>query len=301
MTNSAGSAQLGLYAAGYSGDGGPAQDAGFAGIETIALSPAGDLYVLDGDRVRLITGLGKPAPAPVISSGGVVNAFSYSGGGVVPGELVTIFGSGFGAASVEEYQPVNNSFPPVLGRLKVLFGTQAAAITAVGPGQINVVAPQSFLSSQTTIPVRVQVDATLSAAVQVPVVGAAPGLATVGATGTGQGAILNEDGSPNSASHPAPRGSVISLFGTGEGLDSQQLPFGGLVISTPYPFAEQTVDVTIGGQPAEVPYAGSAPSLVQGVLQINVRIPEQATTGTVPVELTIGGVESTQTVTVAVQ
>jgi uncharacterized protein (TIGR03437 family) len=301
VTNSAGTAQLGLFAAGYSGDGGPAQSAGFARIQTISLSPSGDLYVLDGDRVRLITGLGKPAPAPVIGSGGVVNAFSYSGGGVVPGELVTIFGSGFGAAGVVENQPVNNSFPPVLGRVKVLFGTQPCAITAVTPGQINVVAPQSFFSNQTTIPVRVQVDATLSAAVSVPVVGAAPGLATVGATGTGQGAILNEDGSVNSPAHPAPRGSVISLFGTGEGLDSMQLPSGALVISTPYPFAEQTVDVTIGGQPAEVLYAGSAPTLVQGVLQINVRVPDQATAGTVPVGLTIGGVESTQSVTVPVQ
>ena len=42
-----------------------------------------------------------------------------------------------------------------------------------------------------------------------------------------------------------------------------------------------------------VAYAGAAPGLVAGVLQVNVKIPDNAPTGdAVPVTLSIGGVDS---------
>ena len=48
------------------------------------------------------------------------------------------------------------------------------------------------------------------------------------------------------------------------------------------------VTVTIGGQPTTVLYAGGSPTLIEGLLQINVRIPAGTPAGNVPVTLVIG-------------
>jgi uncharacterized protein (TIGR03437 family) len=61
--------------------------------------------------------------------------------------------------------------------------------------------------------------------------------------------------------------------------------------------------VTIGGQPAEVLYAGAAPGLVSGVMQLNVRVPPNAATGgAVPVVIQVGNANNAgQRTTMAVQ
>ena len=128
-----------------------------------------------------------------------------------------------------------------------------------------------------------------------------PGLATADQSGSGPGAILNQDSSVNTAANPAARGSIISLFGTGEGLVSPQLLSGGLSISTPYSTTVAPVTATIGGQPAEVTYAGSAPLAPVGVFQINVKIPAAVSPGAAPVIVSVGEIATTKSVTVAVR
>jgi len=63
----------------------------------------------------------------------------------------------------------------------------------------------------------------------------------------------------------------------------------------------QPVSVTIGGQQAEVLYAGSAPALIAGALQVNAKIPSTVAHGAVPVVLSIGLASSGSNVTIAVQ
>jgi uncharacterized protein (TIGR03437 family) len=64
----------------------------------------------------------------------------------------------------------------------------------------------------------------------------------------------------------------------------------------------QPVSARIGGLAAQVLYAGVAPGLITGVLQINVAVPMGVSPGNaVPVEITIGGATSPAGVTVAVQ
>lgn len=85
-------------------------------------------------------------------------------------------------------------------------------------------------------------------------------------------AIANEDGSRNGANAPAPRGSVVTFYGTGHGLGA----------------AEVTVE--IGGYPAEVLYAGPAPGTA-GVFQINARTPSGfAPSGAQTLTATVNGV-----------
>jgi len=99
--------------------------------------------------------------------------------------------------------------------------------------------------------------------------------------------IVNQDGSLNSESNPAPRGTVIALFGSGEGL-TDGLNVSGRPAQAPYPRPILPVSVTVAGNAAELLYAGSAPGET-GELQVNARVPGAfVPPGPVAVELTVG-------------
>ena len=299
LVNASGSLTLGDPSPGYSGDGGLAQSARFNATQC-ALSPVtGEPYLLDSGRIRKLTG---PAPARpgLIQDGGIVNAVSYTGGGIAPGELISIFGFFGPGTSPDINVPENNRIPWVLGRTKVLFDGTPGAITVWSTFQINVFVPYWLTPGKSTV-VTVQTDTALSPAVVVPVVSAAPGLATADQSGSGQGAILNQDLSLNGPANPAARSSIISLFGTGEGLISPLLPSGDLSISTPYSTTVAPVTATIGGQRAEVTYAGAAPLAPVGIVQINVKIPAAVSPGAAPVIVSVGGIPTTKSVTVVVR
>ena len=304
-----GSAALGDARAVTPGDGGPVNSAGIDQASWLAFSPAGDLYFVDGNRIRRLIGIGNATPVPAINAGGIVNSASYVGGAVAPGELISIFGSNFGTTGLETAAVENNYYPTGLGRTQVLFNGYPGTILAVTPTQINAIVPQ-YGTSTTSTTIQVEVDATPSLPVTLPLAAAAPALSTANLSGSGPAAIVNQDGSINSASNPAPRGSVVSLYGTGLGTlffplevygYFPSLPDGALTISTPYPMPQAPVTVTIGGQPATVSYAGAAPFLVNGAFQINVQIPTGIPPGAAAIVVSAGGIASTQQVTVSVQ
>jgi uncharacterized protein (TIGR03437 family) len=63
-----------------------------------------------------------------------------------------------------------------------------------------------------------------------------------------------------------------------------------------------TVSLQIGGKTAtDVAYAGAAPYAVAGALQVNVKIPDGAGSGPVPVKLMIGGQASAGGVTISLR
>src|SRR5207244_2592813 len=98
-----------------------------------------------------------------------------------------------------------------------------------------------------------------SGAVKVPIAMTAVGLFTADATGFGQAAALNEDGTVNTPSTPSPAGSVMTLFATGTGSMEKLKP-----------------TVTVDGQTVEVLSARSANS---GVAELTVRIPRSVRGG----------------------
>ena len=108
------------------------------------------------------------------------------------------------------------------------------------------------------------------------------------------------DYTPNSLANPAQRGSVITVFGTGEG---QTNPPGqdGRIILSDLRRPLLPVVARIGGRLTEVLYAGSAPTLVSGGFQANVRIPEDIEPGTVPIEIEVGGLPAQADVTIVVR
>ncbi len=288
---------LGSPSPGDPGDGGPLQSAHLS-ARAISFGPSGDLFVLDGNRVRRVSGNSPPA-RPAIAPGGIVNAVSYAGGSIAPGELISIFGSNLGTG-FEAATAINNALPLTLGDTRVFVGGLQVAIAAVTANQVNVFVPDG-LEPGTSVNVVVQVDTAASAPVTVPVTATAFGLAAADASGTGQGAILNQDGSINSAGNPAAPGTIVSMFGSGAGALTPSLYGGALVISTPYPAPTARIAVSIGGRPAEAIYAGSAPLEAYGVIQINARIPEGVAAGPQSVAVTVGDGPASVPVTVAVR
>jgi uncharacterized protein (TIGR03437 family) len=134
----------------------------------------------------------------------------------------------------------------------------------------------------------------------VPVAAAAPAIFSANSTGAGQGAILNQDSTYNSASNPAAPSTILQIFATGEG---QTDPPGvdGKIASDVLPKPRLPVSVTIGGLDAEVVYYGAAPTQVAGVFQVNAKVPAGVAPGlAINVRLTVGGIDS-NIVTVAVQ
>jgi uncharacterized protein (TIGR03437 family) len=140
-----------------------------------------------------------------------------------------------------------------------------------------------------------------TASVSVPVQAASPAVFALDGSGGGQGAILNQDGSVNSQSNPAAPGSVVVLYATGAGLTTPS-SVDGLLTTAPYPKPILPVSVSIYGLPAQVIYAGAAPGLVAGALQVNVVVPAGAYPATYDqVVVTVGDYVSPSAVTLTVQ
>jgi len=109
----------------------------------------------------------------------------------------------------------------------------------------------------------------------VAVVAVSPGIFTIDESGTGQAVVLNSDGTVNSSTNPAARGSMLTMWITGMGLFDKSYADGEVASSVlghvTLPFNLNLV--TPGQFPLTIQYAGQAPSMVAGVVQINARIP----------------------------
>jgi uncharacterized protein (TIGR03437 family) len=243
----------------------------------------------------------EPAAAsPAISA--VVNSASYLEGAVSPGELITIFGANLGPRSEAQAQLDGAYLEDTIESTQVLIGGAASPILFASSTQINTVVP--FGVAGTTAQIQVFYEGQSTASTTVPVQAVSPAVFSSNGTGGGQGAILNQDGSVNSPSNPAARGSVVSLFTTGAGL-TMPTSVDGLVTapnaSQTYPAPVLPVSVSIDGQPAQIVYAGAAPGLIAGVMQINVVVPADAGQATYDqVVVTVGNSTSPTAVTMTV-
>lgn len=239
----------------------------------------------DGSPIFLVGGsvsvqVQNDSSPQTIQSSGVLNGASLAAGPVSPGEVVTLLGSISAAAPV------------------VLFNGLPATVTYAGANQINAIVPFGLDISN---PVQLQIQqGGASTTTTVPVAAAAPGIFTLSTTGTGPGAILNQNYSVNSATNPATRGTAIMVYATGFGV-LIPLPTDGQIEQVLATMA-LPVTATIGGVPADVIYAGAAPGLIAGIDQINVRVPSGVTANpAAPILLTMGSFTTQPGVTVSVK
>jgi uncharacterized protein (TIGR03437 family) len=261
---------------------------------TITITPA------DNPTKVITVSVAVDVTGSTIAVQGVLHAASLTPTRVSPGQLVTITGRGLGPATAVTARPsAAGAYDTALADVHVLFDGVAAPLLMVASDQINAIVPYA-LQGRVSTQLQVQFGTAYSVPIQLKVVDSAPGIFTAGGQGRGQAAALNADSTSNSVLNPAASGSVIVLYGTGEG---QTDPPGqdGRIITTDLRRPLLPVTATIDGQPTEVLYAGSAGNVVSGVFQVNVRIPEGTKTGAVAVEIQAGGVASQPGVTIQVR
>jgi len=283
-----------------SGDGGPAYDAVLVDPREFLINRDGDLLVLDHTRIRRISNVAAcsgpdgPRSRPYISNAAGANR-------AAPGSLFTLFGSELGPDQAVVASPdASGRFPTEIAGTRVLIGDRPAHLLFVSEGQINAVMPSSEELVDHAVPradpqdlsrmwetlIRVERNGRSSPPGPTLINGSSPALFRLGGR---QAAALNQDGTVNSASNPAAPGSVVVLFGSGAGDMDPPAETGAVVSSSPLPRVIAPVSVEFAGETAEVLYAGAAPGLVSGVLQVNARIPvDQQSRGAAYVRLVVG-------------
>ena len=281
--------------------------AGGLGAASLAVD-SGAVYMmgLTGQGKPFLARLDKtpiviPTTRPHIYWECVVNAASYIGGGVAPGEIVSIFGSGIGPSELARLRLADDGrLATTLAETRVLFNGVPAPLLYVSGGQSSAIVPYA-VAGRPSVEVQVEYRGVRSDAVIVPVLAARPGIFSIDGSGVGKGAILNEDGSLNSPSNPARRGSIVAVYATGggegaPGVADGQILDGALPTTSLAASAFFDFDYVYGEEPptqGEVVYAGGSSGSVAGLLQVNVRVPPDAAlrampSDAVPVALRIG-------------
>lgn len=135
----------------------------------------------------------------------------------------------------------------------VTFDGLTPTILFVSPGQVNVTVPYGLTASTTTLQMG-------SASMQLAVSPSSPGIFAAVSAGPG----------------------LVTLYASG----------GGKLSTDTLPRLTLPTSVTVNGQPAEVLFAGIAPTLPEGANQVNIRLPASVSTGSLSIVLTVGTMSS---------
>jgi uncharacterized protein (TIGR03437 family) len=229
----------------------------------------GKVYVGTGNTLAVFGLLKSPG------IGVIVNSAGNGAGAVAPGSIVSVYGTNLADGNEVSSE---NPLPQIMAASRVLINGLAAPLLFVGPNQINAQIPY-----ETTAGIA-------SVIVMRGDVASAPIPLEIQQTGPGIFVMLNQDGTLNSANHPAPPGSTVLVFATGLGPTEPSLATGARSLSDPPANAVVRVDSTIGGQAAQVLSARLAPGLV-GVFKLILDVPNQPP-GNYPLIIQAGGVSS---------
>ncbi|HTT60617.1 MAG TPA: SMP-30/gluconolactonase/LRE family protein [Bryobacteraceae bacterium] len=282
----------------YNGDQGAALEMALYSPGGLALDNQGDVWVADtgNNRVRMLSA--QTGITPPLINVTLASSSSLLPGPLAPGEIFSIFGSGIGpGAAVTGSFDATGMLSNSLGGVQVLFNGNPAPLFYVQSNQINAQVPYE-MAGQTSAQLQIVSGDVVLAATQVALADANPALFTLN-YGTGNAVVVNQDGTINSDQNPAPRGSYVVLYATGEG---QTSPAGvtGQAAAAPFPRPVLPVSLTIADIPASILFAGEAPGFV-GLMQINAQVPSGfVPTGDLPVVLSVGPYQSPAGVTIAV-
>jgi uncharacterized protein (TIGR03437 family) len=220
---------------------------------------------------------------------GIVNAAAGQvSGRIAAGEVISVFGFGLGPATPVTATPSNGAFPTSLGGVQVLVNGKPIPLLYVSALQINAEIPsplsavangsaviQVIIASRlgsTTLPeFRVMVD---------------PYIFGIFLNADGSIAAINQDGTLNSSSNPAKSGTVVSIWTTGSAGSGG--PITGAVATAANNWCS-FCQISLGSLNETVTYAGAAPGLIDGVMQINFAIPTQGATTSIQLSVDFNG------------
>ena len=263
--------------------------AGQNGSPINALSLPGDGSVLavcwGSDNVlRSQLRFGGPGwiPPPCLSPRVQNSATLLTDYSLVPGELVTLTGFGIGPDTGVAYQPdAQGQIPRQLAGVQVLFDGQPAPVLYAQSRQVNAQAPVELSGKTQTNVTVVYNQATVGSASALVTAFGSAGIFRLQPNVSSEALVLNQDGTINGPSNPAPRGSIVAIWGTGFSMIDPPCATGGLNPPGPVnltPGLSIYIQDSLGpGAPAE--YAGGAPTLPCGVVQINFAVPTYAQPG----------------------
>ena len=195
-----------------------------------------------------------------------VASVSYSNQGVAPGETIALTGTGLGPAQAVGPQVTAGQVATSLAGTTVTFDGVPAPLLSVAAGRILCVVPFAVGSVNPVTAMQVSSGGAASNGILLP---AYSTMAEVLA-------VVNQDGTVNSAGHPAPAGSVVTIYASGFGqtvppsVDGQ---VNGTGMLQPVE-GDVMVQIVQANEYAEILYAGLAPGQVAGVFQINVVLPQ---------------------------
>jgi uncharacterized protein (TIGR03437 family) len=263
----------------------------YSGLVQVQVQAAAGL-----DSINIMT----VSPNPIAVSS-VTNSASGVAGPIAPGEIIAIKGTGLGPATGLSFtvNPTTGLVDSTLGGTQVFFGSYPAPITYASAAQINAIVPYE-IAGETQVSMQVSFGGNSSVTMMLPVATAAPGVFTFNATGAGQAIAANAGGGSNGTANLAPKGSYVTVYFTGGGIT---VPAGatGSVNGSTLKWIGQDISVTVGNVAAAVQFAGAAPTLVDGVNQLNILLSPNTPSGAQPLVVTIGGISSAATATIAVQ
>lgn len=267
----------------------------------VGVSPSGSEVPVAGADATL-TIAGERETGTAVTAQGVLNAATLAPGPVSPGEVITVFGAHIGPENPAGAILLSQGFIGTqIENVSAWFDGVPAPMLFAGFNQLNMVVPYEVDGRPTTHLV-IQDGNSRTQPIPLSVAAVAPGIFTRDSTGAGQAVVLNEDGTLNSPLNPARAGSEIAMFATGGGRLRPNAATGQITVGAPGQLSVPAA-VSFAGKDAGLPlYAGAAPDLVSGVIQVNVRIPADCPTGpAIPITLTLGGVSSREAAVISVR
>jgi uncharacterized protein (TIGR03437 family) len=271
----------------------------------VAQDQYGDLYVADdANRVAFY----YPGLTPMNGANFLTSR------ALAPGVVATLktctncSGNQFGTATTSF---TNYPMPPVLSDTEVLFNGTPAPLYFVSPGQVNFFVPNYQPDGKTPTPTSGTADVEVVQVSTGQVLGAtlvqmqpvSPGVFEYPGGQSGKthfAAVINQDNTINGPSNPAPRGSVISIYATGQGYVPGAPPDGTqatTVINSQTALTVYLNAVDVNTWPDEnfqhIQYSGL--DQYPGIWQINVQIPKDvppssSTGGSTPLAIMADGV-----------
>jgi uncharacterized protein (TIGR03437 family) len=228
----------------------------------------------------------------------VTDAAGYQPG-ISPGAWIVIWGANLSSTTRpwQTSEIINGKLPTQLDGVSVTVDGKPAAVYYISPGQLDVQAPDDTATGPVQVVVTApQGTATATATMQA----VSPGLFMYNAANRNYVSAQHvSDYSLVGPSAPAKPGEVIILYSTGFGPTTPPTPSGQLV-TTYYPVVNfsTAINLTIGGQTATVQWAGITEA---GLWQMNVQVPQGASSGDAVVVGQIDGKSAQSNVYISIQ
>ncbi|MDX2151445.1 MAG: S8 family serine peptidase [Bryobacteraceae bacterium] len=229
---------------------------------------------------------------PVIDGQRVVDAASGRPR-VAPGSYLSIFGRGLATGLGEVRTPY---LPLSIGGTSVSFFIRdrvwaPGTLHFVSDGQVNVQVPWELLG-QSSATMWVTVAGIASANYTLTLQDVFPGFFEYfDQPGNRQLLVAARGADVITMANPARRGEELVFYANGLGDVSNRPRTGEVALVDPLSRVQASVEITVGGRPASVEFAGLTPGVV-ALYQLNVKIPADAPTGIQPVVMRVAGVEA---------